>query len=61
MQDIREQQRIITRWENSRLNPPDDDYEPIQVCDFCDNEAEYEINHELFCSRCMEQEFRIRR
>lgn len=52
-------ERMVDRLHEKWLNPPDE--EPIQECDFCNREAEYDVCGTFYCAECMESEFRIRR
>ena len=59
MQSYREAQRIIEKWEDSRLTPPECMEEPIQECCMCPNEAEYEVDGDYYCEGCLLETFRI--
>ena len=59
MQSYREAERIIERWEESRLTPPECMEEPIQECDYCGAEATHKVGNEYFCEDCLLDTFRI--
>ena len=52
--------RMVDRLHEQWLEPPEEE-EPEQECCMCNQPAEYDVLGDLYCERCMESEFRIRR
>lgn len=52
--------RMVDRLHEKWLDPPEEE-EPEQECCMCNQPAEYDVLGDLYCERCMESEFRIRR
>ena len=65
MQSKYQQELIIQKWEDSKLNPPsyEDDLEEENLCEECGEEAEYNVYYgvygKLLCAECAEEEYRL--
>ena len=47
---------VLMKWEDSKLNPPDEE-EPEQTCCDCGFDAELEIEGDFYCVDCAKDKF----